>query len=130
MEILNHLSRLGGREEYCRNKLPVIFRGEILRDFYVIKQGAAVAQYKVGRNVSTVTLGPGDFFGERVLLGDVSDVTVRAIVDGTIALAVNAEDVRRSLDAEPALMELMRGRMAARMAALQVRSAPWSLKMN
>jgi CRP-like cAMP-binding protein len=121
MDILSQLSELGARVECCRSKQPVIVRGEILNDFYVVKRGCAIAQYKSRGRLCSFPLEPGDFFGERaLLLGEASDMTVRPIGEATDIMAVPIECARRLLEERPDVKKHFLDRVAARQISLRL----------
>jgi len=106
---------------------PIVFRGEILTQFYVVTKGAVVAQYPRG----ALLLGPGDFFGERALLEvSPSEATVRCMVSPTTVLAVPAARLRELIAGDPALAELVKARVEARRAELVDRDLARRVRAN
>lgn len=116
MDLPDRLSRLGARVEPCPLSRPLLLRGEIVTRFCLLTRGAATARYKAGKSLS---LGPGDFFGDAALYEDAaSDATVRAEAEGTAMLVLELERLRGALKSDAALRERLSGMLLARRLSL------------
>lgn len=117
------LEKIGDRMRTIRCEAlgPIIVRGEILKDVYFVARGRVEARYKMPRvGPQVLTLGAGDFFGERAVLeDDASDAAVRPLEAGVVLAAVPLEAFKALLEDEPALRQAFVECVAARRALLR-----------
>lgn len=98
-----------GSAEFARYSAGdrVFEAGNRATGFFIVTEGRFELRYPAedGQDEQVFTFGPGEHFGERVLLGDrLRTGSVRAVEDSRV-LIVNAEDFKRIAGALPVLTE-------------------------
>jgi len=74
----------------------LVAKGEIGLDFFILKEGK-VAVTDIGQGYEDVTLGPGDFFGERALVtGEPRNANIKGTCDG-LAFRIDKDTFERSM---------------------------------
>jgi small-conductance mechanosensitive channel/CRP-like cAMP-binding protein len=100
----------------------VVRRGEPGSSMFIVSRGSLSVAVDAG-GAEVARLGPGDFFGEMSLLtGEPRSATVTAVTDAQL-LEIAAEAFRRFVMDNPAVVEQISAKVAARSAELQERRA-------
>lgn len=117
-EFLRELARLGETRHWEPGAV-IVAEGDAADSMYLIHEGElrAVVAGASGRNVELNTLGPGEFFGELMLSGEVRSATVEAITRVRLT-RITRENAMGLLKTRPDLAFLLIQRLVDRVRVL------------
>lgn len=118
---MGRLAAVGGHRSVMRGEM-LVEEGEAVAGFFVVVRGTLHAlQSADGQEIAVATLGPGQFTGETTLVTGRSNlVRIRAVEDGEV-LVVTPEALRRIVQVDPELSEILMRAFILRRVALIAR---------